>query len=137
MATTVQISEEVRKRLEELKVHKREALNDVIARLTEKATVKIKSNDLQKLKEIAMPILNMYGVKKAAVFGSFARGDATESSDVDLLVNYSEHTSLFDVVRLKRSLESALGRNVDLVSYEWIDEHLKDRIMKERVPLYE
>ena len=135
MATTVQISEDVRKRLEELKVHKREALNDVIFRLTEKATIKIKPNDIQRLKEIAVPILRSYGVKRAAVFGSFATGNATEDSDVDLLIDVPEGMGL-GIVDLELSLEGALGRKVDLVSYDFIDKYIKKRVMQEMKPIY-
>lgn len=138
MVTTIQLSEEVKSRLEALKVHKREPFNDVIEQLlNNRASQKLASNDLEALKKIAIPILKANGVKKAAVFGSFARGDANENSDVDILVKYSEGTSLFDVVRLKSQLEEAIGREVDLVSYDFIDKYIKDKIMSERVTLYE
>jgi hypothetical protein len=137
MATTIQISDDIREKLESMKIHKREALNEVIKRALEKVPVKIKANDLQKLKEISIPILQGYGVKKAAVFGSFARGDANEESDVDLLVQLKEGSSLFDLAHLKNELEEALGRDVDLISYKWIDEHIKERVLGERVVLYE
>lgn len=138
MVTTIQLSEEVKRRLEGLKVHKREPFNDVIEQLLNNTvSQKLASNDLETLKKIAIPILKANGVKKAAVFGSFARGDANENSDVDILVKYSEGTSLFDVVRLKSRLEGAIGREIDLVSYDFIDKYIKDRIMSERVTLYE
>lgn len=138
MDTTTQITKGVKSRLEKQKIHRREPFSEVISRPLDKTTeAKIKPNDIEALKKIAIPILKANGVEKAAVFGSFARGEATESSDVDLLVKYAEHTSLFDVVRLKRNLESAIGRNVDLVSYDFIDKYLRDRVLKERIPLYE
>ena len=137
MVTTIQLNEDIKKRLEALKVHKREPFNDVIDRLLANVSQKLISNDLETLKRMAIPILKANGVKKAAVFGSFARGDANENSDVDLLVKYEEGTSLFDVVDLKNQLEAALGREVDLVSYDFIDKYIKERVLRERVPLYE
>lgn len=137
MVTTIQLNEDMKKRLEALKVHKREPFNDVIDRLLAKVSQKLISNDLETLKRIAIPILKANGVKKAAVFGSFARGNANENSDVDLLVKYEEGTSLFDVVDLKNQLEAALGREVDLVSYDFIDKYIKERVLREMVPLYE
>lgn len=137
MVTTIQLNEDIKKRLEALKVHKREPFNDVIDRLLANVSQKLISNDLETLKRMAIPILKANGVKKAAVFGSFARGDANENSDVDLLVKYEGGTSLFDVVDLKNQLEAALGREVDLVSYDFIDKYIKERVLRERVPLYE
>ncbi len=137
MSTTIQIDDDLRKRLEELKEHKRESLNEVIHKIIAKLPKKIAPNDVENLKKIAVPVLKGYGVEKAAVFGSFARGDATENSDIDLLVKYKEGTSLFDVVRLQNRLEAELGRKVDLVSYDFIDKYIRERILKESISLYE
>ena len=137
MVTTIQLNEGVKARLEALKVHKREPFNEVIDRLLAKTSKKLASNDLETLKKAAVPILKANGVKKAAVFGSFARGDANGESDVDLLVQLKEGSSLFDLAHLKNELEEALGRDVDLISYKWIDEHIKERVLGERVVLYE
>ncbi|MBQ9193449.1 MAG: nucleotidyltransferase domain-containing protein [Bacteroidales bacterium] len=56
-------------------------------------------------------------VTKAWVFGSFARGEETPESDLDLLVDYDKTVgiSLLDVVRYKLDLENAIGRDVDLI----------------------
>ncbi|MBR1489391.1 MAG: nucleotidyltransferase domain-containing protein [Bacteroidales bacterium] len=56
-------------------------------------------------------------VTKAWVFGSFARGEETPESDLDLLVDYDKTAgiSLLDVVRYKLDLENAIGRDVDLI----------------------
>ena len=94
-------------------------------------------NSLEEVKKLAIPVLKRYNIKKAAVFGSFARGDAKENSDIDLLVKYKEGTSLFDVVRLQNDLETVLGRKVDLVSYDFIDKYIKERVLKESISLYE
>jgi Predicted nucleotidyltransferases len=56
-------------------------------------------------------------VRKAWVFGSFARGEETAQSDLDLLVDYDKNAklSLFDIVRYKLDLEKMIGREVDLI----------------------
>jgi len=63
-------------------------------------------------------ICRRHRVKRLGVFGSAARGDATESSDVDLLVEFEKdaETSLFDMVRLQEELSRLLGRKVDLAT---------------------
>lgn len=136
MATTIQIDENVRKELEKLKIHRREPLNEVILRLLEEPAERVRPNDVEAVKKLAIPILKRNGVKKAAIFGSFARGEANEDSDIDLLVKYKESTSLFDAVDLKNELEAALGRKVDLVSYDFIDKYIRERVLKERLILY-
>ncbi len=60
-------------------------------------------------------------MERAAIFGSFARGEAKANSDVDLLIEYrAKGKSLFDLVDLKLELEEILGRKVDIVTYDSI-----------------
>jgi uncharacterized protein len=73
-------------------------------------------------------ILKRYGVQEAAVFGSFSTGDATASSDLDLLVTYAPGTTLFDICQLQNELETLLGRKVDLVSRKSLSNRLAKRI---------
>ena len=61
------------------------------------------------IKKKILPILKRHDVKRAAIFGSFARGEAKANSDVDLLIEYkSKDKSLFDLVDLKSELELTL-----------------------------
>lgn len=83
----------------------------------------------------ARPVLESYGVKDAAVFGSYARGEGTEGSDVDILVRIEKDLSLLDFVGLKQDLEDALGVSVDVVEYGALKPGLRDRVMDERVAL--
>lgn len=69
------------------------------------------------------------------VFGSVARGDATEKSDVDLLVHFREGASLFDEAGLDMELNALLGRKVDVIGDDAIREELKPFILSEAVPL--
>ena len=144
MVTTIQVDESTKEALERLKIHKRQPFNEVILELikvkgsqTVEERQKQMVNSLEEVKKLAIPVLKGYNIKKAAVFGSFARGDAKENSDIDLLVKYKEGTSLFDVVRLQNDLETVLGRKVDLVSYDFIDKYIKERVLKESISLYE
>jgi predicted nucleotidyltransferase len=85
--------------------------------------------------KLVVATLKKYGVTRASVFGSFARDDFTPDSDLDLLVDYREGTSLFDVVDLTEALEAALGRKVDLVSRKYMPERLAKRIKNDLIPL--
>lgn len=92
-----------------------------------------KNADIKRIAKIAIPILKKNGVKKAGIFGSYARGEEKKNSDVDLLVEIKGNQSLLDVVRLERLLQERLGRKVDLVEYCAIHPYLKERILSEEV----
>lgn len=86
------------------------------------------------IKTRSLPILKRHDVKRAAIFGSFARGDFKISSDVDFLIEYkSKNKSLFDLVDLKSELEDILGRKVDIINYNSICWRLRKQILSEQV----
>ncbi len=90
--------------------------------------------DLNKLIEIC----RQNDVSKVGLFGSMARGEATEQSDIDLLVEFSSRgKSLWDVVGLERQLTEALGRQVDLVTEGSLSPYLRDRILTDLKVIYE
>jgi uncharacterized protein len=78
-----------------------------------------------------------YNLKYLAVFGSQARGDTKDSSDVDLLVEYPKRTSLFDVVRMERDLGSKLKRPVDLVSRKYLSKHISPYVNQDLVIIHD
>lgn len=69
------------------------------------------------------------------VFGSVRRGDASESSDLDLLVRMEPGASILDQIALKNDLEHRLKRRVDVVTEESIYWYLAPRIKAEAIPL--
>lgn len=86
------------------------------------------------IKSRVLPILRRHAIKRAAIFGSFARGEATSTSDVDFLIEYkTKNKSLFDLVDLKSELEDTLGRKVDIVTYRSIYWRLREQILAEQV----
>ena len=87
------------------------------------------------IREKILPVLRRHGIKRAGMFGSFVRGEATPESDVDILVELDSQASLFDFIGIKLELEEVLERRVDLVQYAAIKPLLRDRILSEEVPL--
>jgi len=77
--------------------------------------------------------LGQFKVAAISVFGSVARNEANERSDVDLLVEFSEPVGLFHFVRLKRFLEDLLGARVDLVTRGALKAQLRERILAEAI----
>lgn len=73
---------------------------------------------IQQIKDTVTDYFKDKPVKSVYLFGSYARGEASEDSDVDLLIEYDEskaRLSLFDVLRFKVNLEKKLNREVELV----------------------
>jgi len=93
------------------------------------------SEETQQIKDRINPILQDAHIRRAGIFGSFARGEQRPDSDVDLLVEYPETYSLFDIVALRNSLEHALQRKVDLVGYNSIKPRLKESVLAHHVPV--
>jgi len=92
-------------------------------------------NGINEIKQKIVPILQDYGVKKIALFGSCVRGEMKEESDIDILVDIKADISLLGFVGLKQKIEEALGRKVDLVEYDTLKPLLRERILKEQVVL--
>lgn len=88
---------------------------------------------LQEVKEMILEILKDHDIKKASLFGSIVRGEATENSDIDLLVEFNGYKSLLDLAGLKIDLQDSLNCEVDVLTYDSLHPLLKDRILKEQV----
>lgn len=91
------------------------------------------SNNFDDIKSKIIGIIKKNDVKKATLFGSFARGEATENSDIDLLIEFAGKKSLLDLVSLKIELEELLNRKVDVLTYNSIHPLLKDIILNEQM----
>ena len=76
-------------------------------------------------------------VTRIGIFGSAGRGEATDESDIDILVSFARPKSLLAFVALERDLSTDLGRKVDLLTEAAISPYLRDRIKKELVVIYE
>jgi len=90
---------------------------------------------IEGIKVKILPILKKYGVKKAGIFGSVVRGEDTEKSDVDILVEIDARMSLLDFAGLKLELEEALGIKVDMGEYSTIKPIIKEQILSEEVAI--
>jgi predicted nucleotidyltransferase len=69
------------------------------------------------------------------LFGSYARGEQKEESDVDFLASFSMRKSLLDLVRIEREMSNILGVKVDLVMKDTLKPRIKDRILNEAIPI--
>ncbi|MBM3501419.1 MAG: nucleotidyltransferase family protein, partial [Armatimonadetes bacterium] len=76
-----------------------------------------------------------YGAHNVRVFGSAARGDDREDSDIDLLIDLDPGRSLLDLAGLMLDLEELLGRRVDVGMARALKERYRDRVLADAVPL--
>ena len=76
-----------------------------------------------------------HGVRNIRIFGSVARGDANPESDIDLLVEVGPTTSSWFPAGLILDLEELLGRPVEVVTERGLNPYLRDRVLREAMPL--
>ncbi len=86
--------------------------------------------------EKAKPVFEKYGVKRARIFGSFARGEARPDSDVDMVVDL-ERPLGFEYFAMQNELERELGREVDVMTEKSINKFFRPYIIPELRPLYD
>ena len=92
--------------------------------------------DLKNIKNIIISVLKKYGITRAGLFGSYARGDYDENSDIDLLVEIKDKDfSLLDFIAVKLNIEDETGKSVDLVEYKTIKPIIRDAILNSEVRL--
>jgi len=78
-----------------------------------------------------LAIAGRYGARNIRLFGSRVKGTATESSDVDLLLEMEAGRSLLDLVAIKQELEDLLGRKVHVVTEPSLSPYLRDEVLRE------
>jgi uncharacterized protein len=92
--------------------------------------------DYRSISRKASSALRKQGAKHAGIFGSFARGQAKKTSDIDLLVEFKSQKSLMELVRIERELSEDLGMKVDLLTKGSVSPHIIGNIEKDLVVLY-
>lgn len=96
-------------------------------------SIKSRETILKELRRIKPDLAKLYGVTKIGIFGSFARNEIREDSDVDVVVEMRE-PDLFYMVHIKEALEESFKMSVDVIRYrEMMNSRLKARIDREAV----
>jgi len=92
-------------------------------------------NQIDEYRDAIVPILLKNDVDRAGIFGSFARNEADEDSDIDILVRFKRRKGLFDLARLELELEKKAQRKVEVITYDSITPLIRERILKEEVKI--
>lgn len=90
-------------------------------------------SQIDTIKDKILPILKEAGVTRSSLFGSYIRGEQTDKSDIDILIEVPRGTTLFDLVELQIKLENKLEKKVDLLTYKSIHPLLKDSILNNQI----
>ncbi len=90
--------------------------------------IKAKGSEIRRIAE-------QHGASNVRVFGSVARGEAEPESDIDLLVDVTSHTSAWFPAGLILDLEKLLGRRVEIVTEKALNKDLRERVLREAIPL--
>jgi hypothetical protein len=89
---------------------------------------------INQLKSKIICVLKKYGIVRAGIFGSYARGEQKSGSDIDILIEPPKGIG-FGFVGIQFELENKLKKKVDLLSYKAIHPLLKERILKEEIKI--
>ena len=79
-------------------------------------------------------VAEIHGARNIRVFGSVVRGDNRDDSDIDMLVEFEEGKTLFDLIGLKLDLQNLLGATVDVVTPNSL-RYIRDRVLAEALPI--
>ena len=90
---------------------------------------------IREKREAIIRLAGKHGATEVRLIGSVARGEARPDSDVDLLVKWSEGTSLLDQAALTLELEKLLGRKVDIASDGWVKPAIRESVYRDAVAL--
>jgi predicted nucleotidyltransferase len=92
-------------------------------------------SELKDKREAILQIAAKHGARNVRVFGSVARGEADEQSDIDFLVDMEPGRSLLDLGGLLVDLQDLLGQNVDVVTERGLKPRIRERVLHEAVGL--
>ena len=90
---------------------------------------------LKKYKKEILKIASLHGVKNIKVFGSVARGEQNQNSDIDFVVEMKKGKTILNRIALMQDLKNLLGQEVDVVTYKSLRERIKQDIIKDSVEI--
>ena len=92
---------------------------------------------IEDIKSKVVPLCDRYPVERLGLFGSYARGEADEESDIDLVVEMNKSVSMLQFLKLEADLELTLGKEIDLTESNSLINEARENMGKEIVVLYE
>lgn len=91
------------------------------------------TNKLNSIKNKVIPLLKRNNVVRASLFGSYARGEETKKSDIDMLIQFKGKKSLLDLIGLEQELETKVGIKFDITTYKALSYLIRDQVYKDQI----
>jgi predicted nucleotidyltransferase len=85
--------------------------------------------DLEQYQQLILPVLKRYFIKRAAIFGSFAKGEENTNSDIDLLIEPEKDFTIFKMLKLEDEISALIKRKVDLVEYSALKPSIRKEVL--------
>jgi predicted nucleotidyltransferase len=85
--------------------------------------------ELERYQQLILPVLKRYFIKRAAIFGSFAKGNISADSDVDLLIEPEKDFTIFKMLKLEEEISETIKRKVDLVEYSALKPSIRKEVL--------
>ena len=95
-----------------------------------------KTYTIDEIKKVSIPVAKKYGIKKLALFGSYAKGEQKKDSDIDFLIEKGEIQG-WEFFGFINNLENELGKNVDVMTYKSLKNSYIENVVQNEVVLYE
>jgi hypothetical protein len=90
----------------------------------------------KKIRDSIVAILTRYDAERIAIFGSYARGEAKNHSDIDILVRFARPKSLIQIVQIEEEIRKSIHMKVDLVTEKAVSPHLAGTIHRDEMVIY-
>ncbi|MDY0151917.1 MAG: nucleotidyltransferase family protein [Candidatus Cloacimonas sp.] len=96
-----------------------------------------KDSRLKKVYKAIEPFIEEFGISQIRIFGSYARGEETPQSDIDIIVDIGKQIGIYQFIGLKQDIEATLNKNIDLFKPNTLEAFIKDQILAEAITIYE
>jgi len=90
---------------------------------------------LEQYQQLILPVLKRYFIKRAAIFGSLAKGNINADSDVDLLIEPGVGFTLFNMLKLEEEISELIKRKVDLVEYSALKPSIEKEVLRSAITI--
>jgi uncharacterized protein len=90
---------------------------------------------LQYYQQLILPVLKRFDIKRAAIFGSFAKGAEHSESDIDLLIEPAKSFTLFNMLQLEAEISHLTNRKIDIVEYNALKSSIKSEVLQSAITI--
>lgn len=90
---------------------------------------------VEEYRQMILPVLKRYLIKRAAIFGSFAKNEASKDSDIDLLIETDKNFTLLKMIQLEDEISKLTNRKVDIVEYSAIKPSIRNEVLQSSVTI--